>query len=249
MASRSGRLPLLWDKMRPNLLPLAICLALLAFSVLQAVYFRADLRKSMLENGRRTQYSTAHDKKDWLFDAGRLFDGDLQTSAQIPFMEDESFPKAELHIELALTHFPSPADNALPIPRKPVLLEIYNGACSQCPLSVFQKYSRIREAKLELLIRKLNLPIVDYFQPKEVSIWQKKLYFPDRPGPQKLDLSSLYFFPGRKDMPRAMGVLVLKIYIDSVYPAKDLEKQNLSLAEIRYADQDLFKRDKPHYWH
>ena len=114
--SQRFSLPLLWDKIRPNLLPLCICLGLLSFSILQATYFRADLRKSMLENGRRTQYRISPHKKDWLFDAARLFDGNTQTFARIPLLEGESSPKAELSVELALTHFPSPTDNPLPIP-------------------------------------------------------------------------------------------------------------------------------------
>ena len=239
-----------WSKAKANFLPLAICLALLAFSILQATYFRADLRKIMLESGRRAQYSISPHKKDWLFDAKHLFDGDLQSFARIPFMEGDPSLKAELSIELALTHFPSPTDNALPIIRKPVLLEIYNGACSQCPLSVFQKHGRIREARLEILRRKLILPIVDYLLPEEVSIWQKKVHFPDRPGPQKVDLSSLRFYDGDQEQPREIGIVVLKIHVTSVYPAhsEGAKSQYISLAEIRYADQSLLKKDKLHYW-
>ena len=238
---------LLWRKLQSNFLPLGICLALLAFSITQALYFRADLRKLMLETGRRTQYKVSSDKKDWLYDAKKLFDGNLQSFARIPFIEMEE-GKAELSIELALTHFPSPKDKPIPIPRRPILLEIYNGACSQCSLSIFQKHNRIRTGRLELLLRKLKLPIVDYLLPEEISIWQKKIFFPDRPGPQKIDLSSLLFYRTQENELREIGVVILRVYVDSIYPGK-LEREKLSLAEIRYADQDLFQKTKVHYWH
>ena len=238
--------PAFWKKLRGNVVPLGICLALLLFSITQAFYFRADLRKLMLETGRRTRYAVSPDKKDWLYGAKYLFDGDTQSPAKIPLMEKG---KAEVDIELALTHFPSALGGSLPILRRPILLEIYNGACAQCPRSLFQKYNRIREARIEIALRKLKLPIFDYFLPEEVSIWKKKIRFPNKPGLQKIDLSSVFFYRiSKKNKPREVGVVLLKIYVDSIYHGS-LEPQKLFLAEVRYADQDILGKKKLHYWH
>lgn len=236
---------LTWDKIRPNLLPFGICLGLLGVSMVQAVYFRADLRRNMLENGRRTHYKISPDKKDWLFEASKLFDKDTQSFSRIPLMKGDPSKKAELSIELALTHFPSPAGNPLPLPRRPILIEIYNGACVSCPLSVFQKHKRIREAKLELLLRRLNFPIVDHLLPEEIGIWQKKILFPDKPGAQKVNFDWLPFF-GTNPI-KEVSVLIFRIHVLSTYPGS-VENESISLAEIRYADQDFFKKDKLHYW-
>ncbi len=231
-----------------TLIPLAFTLTLLLVSILQAVYFRTDLRKLMLENGRRVKYKTSEGKMDWLFGANKLFDKNPQTAVAIPYHKKDGLQKAELLIELALTHFPFSDKEAIPAKRKPNRIELHNGACSQCDLATFQRKARIKEATIEIFIRKLDLPILDFIASKKTKIWEKRITFPDEPRVKKIDLSTLSFFPSQGNIPTEVGVVLLKLRIHSVYAGTVIEKNNdlFYLERVRYIDQNL--HGKLYYW-
>ena len=255
-------LGLLADKMHYSIIPLGFCIFLAALSAVQTFYFRDNVRRMMLEGSRRIKYKISSEKTDWLLGAQKIFDKNPQTATAVPFQKGGGPKKAELLVELALTHFPFSKDSTVPAERKPAFIEIYNGPCSQCPLDEFQKKPRMKEVVIKMIVRELDLPIVHIIQSKETEIWEKKILFPDRPGPQRLDLSRLSFFPNRGSSAAKTGVVLLKINVLSVYPSRNSETGDtvfedaavgnavfgdaVFLERIRYIDKD--SQGNLHYW-
>ncbi len=238
----------LGQKIKSNALPFFVCLGMLLVSILQTVYFRSDLRKLMLETGRRIKYSASSDRSEWLFGASKLFDAKTDSALLVPFMkkeESKASREAKIVIELALTHFPAKSAKAFPILRKPALVEIYNGACSECSLAEFQKHSRIKTALISLSIRELSLPVTGQQRHEEIQILQRKLLFPDRPGPQRISLEHLHFFGPKIKRSETVSLVLLSIHVLSTYPGQQSDP-GVYIGEVRYAD--LSPLGEVHYW-
>ncbi len=241
--------PSFWSRCKPNIIPLAVCLGFILVSVWQTTYFRADLRKMMLETGRRVKYQLNSDKKDWLFDSKLLFDGDTETAVRIPFSNAKDGDQAQLTIELALSHFPDPENTQIGIPRKPVFIEVINGPCRNCSLTEFRQKTRIKTASLEMRLRPLRLPMLSFVVPNEVTIWKTKLTFPDAPISRKINLKSTSIFPAASKVSREIYTILLDIRVHSVYEGSTPEKPGVFISEIRYADQSLQGKSDVHHWH
>ncbi len=247
--------------LKENSIPLLVCTFMVMISVVQATYFRVDLRTRMLKNGRRIEIikSISQEEKEFFQGASKFFDKDFDTASGLPLIEDGKYDvKSSATIEMALTHFPSPIK---PLPRQPLLLEIYNGYCTHCSLSIFQKKKRIREAKISFILRKLDVAVLDLVNIEETRIFSKKFFFPDRPGPLKIDLSSIDYF--KNFTQERLSVVLVKIEVTSYYESstnfensknnhvrrKEELDSRIYISEVRYADKDYSsKNSAEHFW-
>ena len=236
-----------WNLFSPTIIALSICLGFVTLSIIQATYFRTDLRRAMLKSGRRVAYlevdKESNIKKKWLYDGHKLFDLDKKTALAIPF----SKPQGTVEIELALTHFFAKKAKPFPIPRKPAFINIYNGACTSCPIEKFRKKSRVKKVKLEIWMRELRFPIIDFIKTNEVKIWEKVYYFPDRPTPNKIDISKLSYLNISNEAPHKIAIVILRIQIQEIYAGLEKpETKFVYLEGIQYVDQDT--KGNLHYW-
>ena len=241
-----------------NIIPLLVCSTILIISFFQATYFRTDLRKNMLKNGRRISVNINENKSIWLKEAPLLFDSDLDTSTPLPKIEYTQKntktlkPYSIAKIELALSHFPSPKNNIISIPRQPLLLEIYNGYCTTCSRELFEQKNRIAKATITINLKKLNLPILDYITSNEKTVFKTNINFEDKPGSLKIDLSNIDFF--KDSIPEELQVVILVIEVLEYYKSKNeingkTNDSNVFISEIKYYDRSFKnKNESPHLW-
>ena len=248
----------LLGKLKLEFFPLVVCLCFVGIALLQTTYSRTDLRKLMLETGRRVKYNNVSNEYKWLYGTSRLFDGNINSGIAIPYTKDNTGKKtrtASIISELALTHFPTIGNEAMPQARVPFLIEIYNGHCTQCPALVFRQKTRIKEATLSIILQKLEKPLLDLLRKNHEIIWKKRIRFPDKPKVQKLDLRRLSFFKNSNlNRYLTVGVVLLKIDIHSIYQSpSSLESKSqkkdkgIWLSEIRYADKASINATA-HFW-
>jgi hypothetical protein len=219
----------------PALAPAALAL----LSAFQAWGYAQNLPARTLASGRiilspgefyRSPDDPARDGR-----ASNAGDGDPERAAVVPF--PAAHPEGTWFlIDLALSHWPARTRGAAPESRTPHSITIWNGPCSRCTRTEFQRYSRIKRARVEFLVRRANNVDEEYVIPQAVPVWIREIALLDQPGPQTIPLDGVPPGGPSSGWPENMNYLILKITVLETYPGA-VFSDRVALAETLYSDR------------
>lgn len=219
----------------PALAPAALAL----LSAVQAWGYAPDLPARTLASGRiilspgefyRSPDDPARDGR-----ASNAGDGDAERAAVVPF--PAAHPEGTWFlIDLALSHWPGRTPGAPPESRTPRSIQIWNGPCERCAAHEFQRYSRIKRARMEFLVRRANNVDQEYVIPQAVPVWIREIALLDQPGPQTILLDGVPPAAPSSGWPENMNYLILKITVLETYPGA-VFSDRVALAETLYSDR------------
>lgn len=242
------------------LFPTCFVLGLAGVSYAQATGYADQLADYVLFRGRIVLssgdlvYPTGDPTRNGA--AAAVLDGDPESPAIL------SFPATHPHgtfllIDTALTHSPAGFIAAIPddlssgetsrtanptitakqpASRQPVALKIYNGACHACDRNDFQRYGRIKRARIEILHRRANNPDEEFLIPRARPIWERTVDFPDASGPLSISLADLPTPPSSQAWPEQMQYIITHIQVLEIYPGTDFPDR-FALGEVVYQDR------------
>ncbi len=222
-------------------LPAALLLpwALLSLSWLQYSLSRTNLVEKTLQYGRivlssgEVLYPPDDPERDG--SASHVLDRDPDSPAILSYPHPPP-EGTHLLIDLALTHFPGEQEGSPPRIRRARELLLYNGPCVECDASHFRSFSRIKQARVEILYRRANNPDAEFLIPPAHPVWSKTLTLPDRPGPFSLSLREIPPPPSSPAYPEGVSYIIAKITILSVYPGERFPGR-VALGEVLYSDE------------
>ena len=213
----------------------AFALALATIAVYQSRGYASDLASYVLFRGRIVLSSGdlvfAPDDPEENGAASHVLDGDVNSPAILAFPAQHPHGTFLL-IDTALSHWPGEPPQA----RRPLQLEIYNGACGpDCDPRRFHRYGRMRNVTLQLLARRANNPDEEFVIPQAHPIWERSLELPDRPGPIVVPLSDAPAAPPATAWPENMSYWIVRGQVHTIYPGQ-VFADRFALAEVRYSD-------------
>ncbi|MCR9143105.1 MAG: hypothetical protein NXI24_12700 [bacterium] len=227
-------------KFSPILFPGLLALGLGVVALFQATAYSANLAGYALFRGRIVLSSG-----DFVFPdddprvnggASAVLDGDPERAAILRFPADHPHGTFLL-IDTALSHSPGDKSTTQPAARKPIALRIYNGVCLGCDRESFEKYGRIKRARIEILNRRANNPDEEFVIPDARPVFERFVDFPDAPGPIEISLGDLPDPPPSAGWPDQMQYIITHIQVLDVYPGARFPDR-FGLAEVVYIDRE-----------
>lgn len=220
-------------------MPVGAAALLLAFSLFQALGYRADLPAYILAHGRIVLSSgdlvLPPDDAQRNGAAQRVQDGRRDTAAILRFPAEHPHGTFLL-LDTALTHSPADQPGTSRV-RRPESLEFYNGACVECSDSEFRRYGRLKRVRIDLLHRQANNPDEEFVIPEARPVYSLEATLADRPGPQRISLNGASAPAPADDWPVGMHYIITRLQILEVYPGQEFADR-FALTEVIYSDRD-----------
>lgn len=225
--------------------PAGAAALLLAFTVLQAIGYRADLPAYILAHGRIVlssgDFVFPHDDPQQNGAVGRVQDGRADTAGIL------HFPAAHPHgtfllLDTALTHSPprdtgETAGSGPARARRPEALVFYSGPCANCTDEAFRRYGRLKRVRVDLLHRRANNPDEEFIIPDARPVYSREILLADQPGPQRFSLADAPTPAPAADWPEGMHYIITRLQVLEIYPGTEFADR-YALSEVVYLDRD-----------